>query len=255
MPRMSRREEVMPSVILTQSTPTTAYRTERKPSICISRACPPPRVNAGRGSRPSRRISASPGVRSSALSPIWSGTAIFYHFGLLCIVAALVQVFGPWKKRSGKMKGSLLLASIGIYAAALLLGAIGFAMSDSLSNVVNTYQFGKNLIGVYADYALKEFGGMSKSNLYLMFGCAIAFICEAFGLILVNFRICRKAESFFRLFVIDAVLIIISFLVVLISTDKYLVAGILVPTLIVTTVILTRYFSFSHTVQKYFDYD
>ena len=95
---------------------------------------------------------------------------------------------------------------------------------------------------------------MSKFNLYLILGCAVAFICEAFGLILVNFRICRKAESFFRLFVLDAVLIILSLLIVLIGTDKYLVAGIVVPMLIATTVILTRYFRFSGTVQEYFDY-
>lgn len=188
-------------------------------------------------------------------STSYSSLVISYHFGLLCIATSLAQIFGPWEKRSGKMKGSLLLVAIGIYAAALALGAIGFAMSDSLSNVVNTYQFGKNLIGGYADYALQQFGGMSKFNLYLMFGCAVAFICESFGLILVNFRICRKAESFFYLFILDAVLIIFSLLIILISTEKYLVAGIVVPILIVTTVILTRYFSFSPTVQKYFDYD
>lgn len=185
----------------------------------------------------------------------YSSLVILHHFGLLCIAVSLVQVFGPWEKRSGKKKGSLLGVSIGIYAAALALGTVGFVLSDTFSNAVSTYRFGKNILGGYVDYALQEFGGMSKSYFYLLLGCAVAFICEASGLILVNFRICRKDGSFLRIFVLDAVLIIVSLLIVLIGTQLYLAAGIVGLTLIVTAGILTRYFNSSSTVQEYFDYD
>ncbi len=178
-----------------------------------------------------------------------------YEFGMLFMEIALLEIFGPWEKYSGRIRGSMIIVVAGLYLAAIVLCCIGFALAENFQEAVSTLNEGANLFGDYLmNYALQEAGeGISMGFLKTMLAISIAVICEGFALVSVNFQIHRKNRSFYKVFVFDAILVIISLVVLLIGTKEYIAGAIVAVVMTFIVIFMARYFRTSPTVRKYFE--